>query len=287
MIRTSLHRDVSRLKALWNLCFDDSSLYIERFFNHCFVPENTLVLEEAGKVTSVVYLIPAHVDWNGKNRTILYLYACGTDPEWQGEGQMGQLLEEAYRVGLERGVYALTLITAENSLLDYYGRNGFLPLTSYYSSVLSLTREEVSAPFSTVHLSSLELDEMRRRCYPSEGFVHWENSHYKLLLEDLYDAKGGALKLSTPSVDGYMIYFPTKEGVNVIEWGVTDLSKYDEWLNILPVIFEEKDRVLIAKMPGTHMKNEIERSRGMIRYCMNDSSPRMDEAMFLNLGLSE
>lgn len=287
MIRTALHRDVSRLKALWHLCFDDSHLYVERFFDHCFVPDNTLVYEVAGKVTSVVYLIPGHMDWTGKNRTILYLYACGTDPEWQGKGQMAQLLEEAYRVGIEREVYALTLITAENSLLDYYSRHGFQPLPSSYSTVLSLTHKDARIPFSTVPLTPSDLDNVRRRCFPSEGFVHWNKNHYKLLLEDIEDSKGGALKLLMPSYEGYILYFLTNEGVNVIEWGVTDHTKYDEWINLLPVIFAEKGRVLLAKMPGFEMENEVERSRGMIRLCKEDNSARMNEGIFLNLGLSD
>lgn len=287
MIRTALHRDVSRLKTLWSLCFDDSLLYIDRFFDRCFVPENTLVFEVAGKVTSVIYLISAYVKWNGMNRKILYLYACGTDPEWQGKGQMGRLLKDAYRVGLEREVYALTLITAETGLLDYYGRHGFHRLASYFSSVLPITKREISTPLSTVQLSPSELEDMRRRCYPNEGFVHWDNNHYKLLLDDIEDSKGGALKLVMPFFEGYILYFPTNEGINVIEWGVTDSSKYSEWMNLLTVILSEKGRVLLAKMPGFEMENEVERSRAMIRFCKEDDSPRMNEAMFLNLGLSD
>lgn len=221
------------------------------------------------------------------NRNILYLYACGTDPDWQGKGQMGRLLKEAYRVGLEREAYALTLITAESSLLDYYGRHGFHRLAPYYSSVLPITKKEISTPLSTVQLSPTELDDMRRRCYPIEGFVYWNNYHYKLLLDDIEDSKGGALKIVMPTFEGYILYFPTNEGVNVIEWGVTDPSRYSEWMSLLPVVFSEKGRVLFAKMPGFEMENEIERSRGMIRLCIENDSLQMDEAMFLNLGLSD
>ncbi|GAB1359550.1 hypothetical protein MASR1M31_13350 [Porphyromonadaceae bacterium] len=117
--------------------------------------------------------------------------------------------------------------------------------------------------------------------------MNWNKNHYKLLLEDIEDSKGGALKLLMPSYEGYILYFLTNEGVNVIEWGVTDHTKYDEWINLLPVIFPEKGRVLLAKMPGFEMENEVERSRGMIRLCKEDNSARMNEGIFLNLGLSD
>ena len=139
--------DVSELKQLWKEVFGDSDEYLHTFFEKVYREENTLVHTENGKIVSALYMIPYKMIIDGKMQDIIYLYALATDYKHRGRGIMSTLIEEAHKIGTDRGYTLSVLIPAEKSLFDYYRKFGYETCVRFTKT--SMTIEEMKLTFGS------------------------------------------------------------------------------------------------------------------------------------------
>ncbi len=120
--------DTVSLKRLWKEIFGDTDLYIDLFFQHKYLPENTFIIRKDGEIVSMLYFFPT--SFCLENRLIPAAYICGvaTRQEERGKGYSQAILKEAIRVIKERGYKAAFLIPASESLFSFYQKAaGFQP----------------------------------------------------------------------------------------------------------------------------------------------------------------
>lgn len=90
-------------------------------FSNCF--KYCRYLTENEKIVSIVFLLPCEISVNGEMVSATYIFAAATLPEFRGKGYMSKLIEE-----IKNKSDIVFLRPAENSLIDYYSRFGFLKI---------------------------------------------------------------------------------------------------------------------------------------------------------------
>lgn len=125
MIRFAEEHDRSAIVALWNRCFRDDPAFSEWFFASRYRTDQTLLLLEEDTLCAMVQMLP-YSYYNGKSLSeVTYIYGACTAPEQRCKGYMAQLLQESFRIDVERGRTASVLIPAEPWLFDFYRKYGY------------------------------------------------------------------------------------------------------------------------------------------------------------------
>ena len=118
--------DREGISRLWREVFGDPEEYVALFFNRCWRPEDTLLWREGNQIAAMLFLLPCCLSFPGEREAPgYYVYAVATGKPYRGRGLSSLLLEEAARLSRERGRRFLTLVPAEKSLFDFYGRRGY------------------------------------------------------------------------------------------------------------------------------------------------------------------
>ena len=114
------------LSLLWHRVFGDYYSYISILFKEDY--DNSILCFgelDNENVISAFYLLKNTLNFNGKIYNGFYLYAAATLPEYRGKGTMSALIREAQDFCKAEGYDYISLLPAEESLYDYYGRFSF------------------------------------------------------------------------------------------------------------------------------------------------------------------
>lgn len=235
MIRFACEADVSAMKELWHACFGDSFSYIDRFFSALFEPENALVYVKEKQIASMLFLLPAALSGR-KEIKAYYLYAACTHPDFRGAGFMGELIERAADVGKQRGVFAIALMPAEESLFGYYKRHGFASFFRRKSFLLS--RDELSALSRGDVIPRLcsanEIAGLRSVMFPYA--MHWRLSHIAYAVNETLSG-GGRVLLGE---SGYAFAVSSGERVEIKETGFSP-ENFGECASLLLQAFVQRE----------------------------------------------
>lgn len=96
-------RDEADLREIWRVCFGDPPTYIDYFFENRFDPQNTVCLEEHGRIPAAMHIVPYEVDVRGGEFLTAYLVGVATMPEDRMRGLSKKLIREGLRLCRQRG----------------------------------------------------------------------------------------------------------------------------------------------------------------------------------------
>ena len=143
MIARAVREQIPEMRALWQNVFGENPDFLDQFFMRVFVPDNTLVWMENGRVVSSLYILPYSIPNGDETLRAAYLYALATEPAWRGRKIMSRLIEASFDLCTVRGYALSMLVPAKNSLFGFYRSLGF---EEYYERVsIEKTREELAA----------------------------------------------------------------------------------------------------------------------------------------------
>ena len=125
MIERATREQVPALRMLWESVFGEDPAFLDLFFARVFVPDNTLVWMENGRVVSALYVLPYLIAHGEENLRAAYLYALATEPAWRGRKIMSRLIEASFDLCAARGYALSMLVPAKDSLFGFYRGFGF------------------------------------------------------------------------------------------------------------------------------------------------------------------
>ena len=128
-----------KVKALWQLCFDDNEEFVEMYFRLRYKNDINVAIESGDEIVSALQMIPYPMTFCGDTVQTSYISGACTHPDFRGNGVMRELLSQAFAKMLRNGTYFSTLIPAEPWLFDYYTRMG-------YASVFQYSVKEITVP---------------------------------------------------------------------------------------------------------------------------------------------
>ena len=127
---------IEQTKELWHKCFNDSTAFLDYYYNGRTAPENILCSVERGRVTGMLHMIPRTVMKQGKRISVTLIAGVATDPEFRGSGIAHALLNKAESVC---NAEALILKPADDGLFKFYGSIGYRGICRYTEHLLDFS----------------------------------------------------------------------------------------------------------------------------------------------------
>ncbi len=216
IVRFSKSKDINEIINLWSEAFGDGEKEIKFFLDNKYIPENTLVLEENGKIASMLFLLEGKMHINNTEYPSYYLYAACTSKVFRGRGYMAYLLNEANRVAELRNKEFICLMPGERSLFDFYEKHGYK--TVFNKKILRLNRKECDFTCVYEKQDETDLSELRNNIFSKFDFFKWDNLSVKFAFDhnELYSGK------AILSRKGYCLYSEFDDVVTVKEFAFTE-----------------------------------------------------------------
>lgn len=189
-----------QVKELWKLCFpDDSDDFVELYFRTRYSDEINSAIIESGRVVSALQRVPYPMRFMESVIPVAYISGACTHPDFRSAGLMSRLLDEAHLKMYADGKYMSVLIPANEGLIGYYSRFGYVVSSQQKEKLLTGMCENVDnfkcdLAFSELRRSNYELEEV---C----NFINQQLSTYtvsilhpvddmEIVLSDLYLSGG-------------------------------------------------------------------------------------------------
>lgn len=139
-----------KIKALWKRCFNDSTAFIDMYFQLRYTDEVNVAIQKDTEVISALQMLPYPMTFCGHIVQTSYISGACTHPDFRGKGTMRELLKLAFDRMFQNGISFSTLIPAEPWLFSYYSQMGYAPV--FQHSV-----EEITLP-SIIPSSEIEIN---------------------------------------------------------------------------------------------------------------------------------
>lgn len=158
------------MAEIWQVCFGDDPSYIRFFFRSRLPSCIALAAQTEEKTAGGVYLLPAVLCDDGRQRPAYYIYALGVSPEYRGRGIATAMMQHIF--GICKGQDAACFLKpASPSLADFYKRLGMRQ--THYSAVYRYAASDGRhlpwTPFSAADYARLRLDVPYR-----DGSIIWD-----------------------------------------------------------------------------------------------------------------
>lgn len=228
--------NIHALKNIWKICFGDTDEYINTFFEKGFKPEYALVALYDFKPVGMLYLLPALLEYKGKEYIGQYVYAVGVKPEYRKMGIMRALEEKATELAKASGLSFLTLIPKNESLYKMYSKLGYT--ASIYHNIRSHMPFK-NAKTENIRLSKcsntdfLNLRELHLKSMPS--YVDFLSPFDKYRFDELAAAKSDITLADIDGVKHYFVGFK-RSGIYLIK--ETSMNE-SELKRVMPLIANE------------------------------------------------
>ncbi|MBO5858326.1 MAG: GNAT family N-acetyltransferase [Clostridia bacterium] len=215
MIRLSVEADKNGLIALWQEAFGDCKEAIDMFLDSRYIPENTVVAEDNGKIVSMLFLLEGKLKINESNFSSYYLYAAATAKSHRGRGFMPELLSFSQNTALSRGVDFICLKPADKSLYNYYSRFGYKSVFAFKRIKFNVLKVEFDHTDSS---DIIDWSYVRNNSITQSNAFIWDNSAIDFAVRQHLYYNGNILK----NCNGYCLYYFENNVCNIKEFCFTD-----------------------------------------------------------------
>jgi hypothetical protein len=248
--RTATESDKDQLRHLWDICFEDTTQFVDFFFKHRFLPEFTTCACDKGKIVGAMYSLPVDL-WIRKKRIRSAIIAgVGTHPDHRGKGIMKGMFLFHMPLMKSKGIL---LVTYHPVNFDIYRSLGHLAcsdsLKIEYSSDFSPEKGNTIQIFGLKDISEIQESNMlniyTKKASRYSGTVARSAEDFRLKIKD-YCASDAKFILDENR--GYCIFF---EGPEKIVCEETVMLK-DSILEDILKTFSGK--TLLLRLPPDHKK---------------------------------
>lgn len=210
MIRFSVITDFNGIISLWQEAFGDSEAEIMFFLDKRYKPENTLIIEEDGKIASMLFLLEGEMSVKGKCYPSYYLYAACTLNEYRGRGYMASLLDFAKETALNRGYYFICLMPGEKSLYDFYEKHGYKAI--FKKKLLTVYPDAIKKDSILQYEAIDNIEELRSKAFDNADIFKWNKEALQFAF-DHHKFFGGKAFVNRK---GYILY-SKKDNILVVK----------------------------------------------------------------------
>lgn len=267
------------LKQLWRIVFGDAPDYISLFFDHRFVPENTMVALFQGAPIAMLYLLPITIREKETDYDARYIYAVGTHPDFRSQGLSGGLLKATHARLAAEGVALSLLVPAEPSLFAYYGMRGFSTEFFRQTAIYSATKSGSQVPLKTAELP--ELLALRDSFFGQSGlYARWNTEALAYQQKEAALLGGETVVFDAPEA-GYALCYPAGNAVIIKEWAAKAI--YPEVLNAIAARFDCER--IILRLPADFIVGGAPEPFAMTRWYLSERDAPQGKAPYLSLVL--
>lgn len=231
-IRYATPKDISQVRALWELGFGDEQPYTGWYFDTVYRPERTLLLHDAGELRSALQFAPYKLWLNGAERPVAYLVGVVTHPDHRHRGYGHALLREILQHLREQGFLLAMLYT---DVPGFYAPLGFVHC--YQLRRIGIKARETGVPEGwepgEIGSDISRLDAIyRRMTAPWNGYILRREGDWRNFLEELA-CDQGQIWLNR---DTYVLWYIEEGIAKVREIGFTDEASLRSALDMAAIL---------------------------------------------------
>ncbi len=115
-IRYAQPSDREELYRLWQACFHDSDRFTDYYFDYYFRENRVLMLEDSGRLQSMLHLNPYRLMTAGKPVDTFYIVGVATDEQYRHRGAMTRLLQRVFEDSRRDNVPFVYLMPADEAI---------------------------------------------------------------------------------------------------------------------------------------------------------------------------
>lgn len=180
---------INQVRALWELCFDDSEAFTDLYFRLRYTDDVNIALTEGGEVVSALQMLPYPMTFGNSRIDTAYVSGACTHPAHRGRGLMRRLLARAFEQMRSKGVAVSTLIPAEPWLFGYYAGVGYAPVFRRTTQVFTASASTPLPPGTTFEAAETNPDEayryLCRRLQERPCSILHTEADFQVILADL------------------------------------------------------------------------------------------------------
>lgn len=159
-IQKATKADIPQIKAIWEECFTTDQDYLSQVFRTLFPLSGVYVYKEKEEVLSSLFLVPVtYVDSQGDRLRGVYLYAVATPGKARGRKLSIKMVEYLSGQLKRQGENFIITRPAENSLVDFYKKQGF-------DTEIPIGKFELSPEFARIFHQFLDDPDQKNKVYP-------------------------------------------------------------------------------------------------------------------------
>ncbi|MBQ2904420.1 MAG: GNAT family N-acetyltransferase [Clostridia bacterium] len=215
-IRLSEKNDINGMISLWNEAFGDAENEICFFLDNKYISENTLIIEENGKIASMLFLLEGNMRIKAVSYPSYYLYAACTAEEFRGRGFMAELLAEANRIAFSRGKDFICLMPGEKSLFEFYEKHGYV--TAFSKKILTVKRKDCDYSSEFRKIAVNDYQKLRNNAFSEFDYFEWDNRSVEFAFSHNRMYSGQSLE----TCKGYVLYNIKDDTASVKEFAFAD-----------------------------------------------------------------
>ncbi|NLN41792.1 MAG: GNAT family N-acetyltransferase [Clostridiales bacterium] len=257
-IRTAKPNEKETIIKLWEYCFDDSSDFVQWFFNTRYQHENTLVVCDKDRICSALQLLPYNISIRSKKMETSYIVGVSTWPEDRGKGYVSELLYKSLAEMRKRKQWVSILLPFN---YNFYKKYGWETCYSYYSYsgqknnfLHYLDRIGIQGKIRPIRLPEDLEDLNKYYSYYTKGlngYVIRNKQDWDRILSDVrIDGGNGFIYTKDNKTAGYMILVNDKEGLSIRKICCKDIDTYMEMLKIALNFSTENNMVFLQHKLG-------------------------------------
>ena len=134
-------------RLLYEQAFSDPEAFVAYYYREKCADNKMVVLEEDGKILSMVHLNPYTVSICGKEAPSYYLVAVATDKDHRRKGYMAQVLEAAFAEMEREKVPFCFLLPVDEAIYRPFGFHTVCDFVTRENPLSGLPYEEVQARY--------------------------------------------------------------------------------------------------------------------------------------------
>lgn len=152
------------VKQLWKEVFGDTESFVNLYFSRVYKGEYNYCCQIAGHVRGALQTLPYTMLYHGHEVKTAYISGVSTHPDWRERGIGAGLMHQAHYGCYFHDVTFATLIPAEEWLVDWYERFGYMRV---------MTCTPPPADPRTTNFADFDMLQRSRQCillHDSEGY---------------------------------------------------------------------------------------------------------------------
>ena len=252
LIRYLSNEEKINIRPLYEAVFEDSEEYVNYLFGEAIQVNDVLVLEDNGRICSMLQLVPKQMIYCGEKQTIHYIFAVATDEKERNKGYMGMLLNKVFDDLKAKGEPFTYLVPVDPSI---YKKFGFR--VAYLKSKYKFKEEPKQIRvYHPGKLDSVILHKFCNHLLPVkyDTYLVHDEAYFDRLFKELEIEKG------------YLLYHPEGERIN----GYTIVSSKGDILD--SVFVKQPDEIILNGYTPWIMIKELCEDCKVGRMFINDET---------------
>lgn len=249
--------DNEQLKSIFQYNIACPTSYTDWYFENCRKNTISSVIEENGRIFSVIERTPYTLSVRGVPVKSEYISTIATLPEYRGKGCARELVTDTLTDMKNNGSVICFAVPPSYKMFDKFGFRLTHRFTQYNIDIKQIPNFSMNSSVERVNVNDVMIAVLsgiyEKYMYDKNGYVIRTPQSWRLILEDLQNNFGGHIALirNSDSIPvGYIMYIIKERKMHIYEMAYVNHSAYASIMAYIRSHITQIDTVAIKAPSG-------------------------------------